>query len=277
MHLINLGFKVAVIAIDPSSTRTGGSILGDKTRMQQLARHPGAFVRPSPTRGALGGIAEHTHDVVALCEAAGFNIVLVETVGLGQSEVAVDGVVDMLVLVAPPAGGDELQGVKKGIMEVADAVLVNKCDGSLLPAARQAAAEFRRALQLVRRKHDDWTPAVCKMSAMNSDGLDHVWQAMSKFWHTRATSRGLQQRRKEQATTAMLSAAASRLGHMFDDSAGVRAAAAEARSDLESGAITPRVAATRLLQVFLRECGNHPILDVAVRVSTSSKSEEPSR
>jgi LAO/AO transport system kinase len=181
LELCNRGHRVAVVAVDPSSTRSGGSILGDKTRMQELSTREEAFVRPSPTRGKLGGVAEHTNDVILLCEAAGFDVVLVETVGLGQSEVVVDEAVDMLLLVAPPGGGDELQGIKKGIMEVMDVVVVNKADGDLLGPARHVAADVGRAIQLLRPKHAVWTPRVVLCSAVERTGIVDLWNVCCEF------------------------------------------------------------------------------------------------
>ncbi|CAK9003659.1 Methylmalonic aciduria type A homolog, partial [Durusdinium trenchii] len=181
MLVQDLGLRVAVLAVDPSSSRTGGSILGDKTRMTDLSRMPDAYVRPSPTRGSLGGVAQHTNDVVLLCEAADFEIIIVETVGLGQSEVLVDETVDMLMLLVPPANGDELQGVKKGIMEVADMVVVNKADGELATAARHAATDYMHALQLMRRKRPIWRPRVKKCSALHKEQIDTVWNIVEKF------------------------------------------------------------------------------------------------
>jgi LAO/AO transport system kinase len=156
--------------IDPSSSRSGGSILGDKTRMTHLSNHPNAFVRPSPTRGTLGGVAQHTNDIVLLCEAGGYDIILVESVGLGQSEIIIDDTVDMVVLLVPPAGGDELQGHKKGIMEIADLVIVNKADGALKSTAKHTAVDYMHGLQLLRPKDPDWQPKVTEIAL---DALKH--------------------------------------------------------------------------------------------------------
>jgi LAO/AO transport system kinase len=171
-----------VLAVDPSSHRTGGSLLGDKTRMAALSAHPDAYVRPSPTRGVLGGVAEATGDAAALCEAAGYDTVLVESVGVGQSEVLIDSVVDCVVLVIPPAGGDELQGVKKGITEVADIVVVNKSDGALAATATHTAIEYRRAMALVRPKWgDEWRTEVLQCSALERTRLDGLAAATERF------------------------------------------------------------------------------------------------
>ena len=182
MGLTSAGHRVAVIAIDPSSSRTGGSILGDKTRMTLLSRDPNAFVRPSATWGTLGGLAQHTNDVVLLCESSGYDIVLVETVGLGQSEVAVDDAVDMCMLLLPPAAGDDLQGVKKGIMEIADLVVINKADGELATPARHAAASVRQALQLSRPKTPLWKARVAMSSALTDpEGVMGVWDIVREY------------------------------------------------------------------------------------------------
>ena len=168
--LVDSGLSVAVLAVDPSSAFTGGSILGDKTRMTELARNPRAFVRPSPSRGTLGGVAQRTHDVITLCDAAGFDYIIVESVGLGQSEILISDCVDMTCLVVPPAAGDDLQGVKRGIMEVADLVVVNKADGDMLPRARAAATDARHALQLMRTRPERafWRPRVALASALRN-------------------------------------------------------------------------------------------------------------
>ncbi len=252
-QLCAAGFKVAVVAVDPSSTRTGGSILGDKTRMTELSRNPNAFVRPAPTRGALGGVAEHTNDVVLLTEAAGYDVVLVETVGLGQSEVAVDATVDMLTLVVPPAGGDELQGVKKGIMEVADLVVVNKADGHFAHAARHAAAEVRRALQLVRRKHKDWKPTAVRCSALEGSGVDAVWGHMSDFWRVAVASGRLHAKRQTQAMEWARANAISKVLMALEKSSAAQHATQEVAPALGAGTMTPRAAGRAIATAFLSE------------------------
>ena len=174
------GLRVAVLAVDPSSARSGGSILGDKTRMERLSRDPRAFIRPSPARSTLGGVARRSREAVALCEAAGFDIVLIETVGVGQSETMVAELCDLFVLLMAPAGGDELQGVKRGIMEMADLILVNKADGDLKPAATRTAADYAGALRLLRRRPQDpegYPRALC-VSALASEGLVDAWAAL---------------------------------------------------------------------------------------------------
>ena len=170
-----------MLAVDPSSTRSGGSILGDKTRMEQLTRSPDAFVRPSPTGGTLGGVARRTREALLLCEAAGFDVVLVETVGVGQSEVAVAAMVDLFLVLVAPGGGDELQGIKRGIMELADLVVVNKADGDLAAAASATASDYAAALHLVRPRIPAWSPRVLTCSALIGTGIAEVWATVDEF------------------------------------------------------------------------------------------------
>ena len=178
--LTGQGHRVAVLAVDPSSARTGGSILGDKTRMERLSRDPNAFIRPSPAASHLGGVARRSREAVALCEAAGFDVVLIETVGVGQSETMVSRIADLFVLLLAPAGGDELQGVKRGIMEIADLILVNKADGDLKPAASRTVADYAGALRLLRKRpaDPDGFPKALPVSALAGDGLDRAWEEM---------------------------------------------------------------------------------------------------
>jgi LAO/AO transport system kinase len=180
LHLTGQGLRVAVLAVDPSSARTGGSILGDKTRMDRLARDPAAFIRPSPARSELGGVARRTRDAVTLMEGAGFDVVIVETVGVGQSETLVAGMSDLFVLLLAPAGGDELQGVKRGIMEVADLILVNKADGDLASAAARTRADYAGALRLMRRRPQDPEdfPKALTVSALTGTGVEAAWSEM---------------------------------------------------------------------------------------------------
>lgn len=180
MMLTGMGKRVAVLAVDPSSSRSGGSILGDKTRMDQLSRDPNAFIRPSPSQTHLGGVARRTREAVRLCEAAGFDVVLIETVGVGQSETVVAEMSDLFVLLLAPAGGDELQGVKRGIMEVADVILINKADGELKAAATRTCADYAGALRLLRKRPQDPAGYPCAMtvSALEENGLDQAWRAL---------------------------------------------------------------------------------------------------
>jgi LAO/AO transport system kinase len=187
MMLVGRGLKVAVLAVDPSSKRSGGSILGDKTRMDRLSRHPNAFIRPSPSSAALGGVARRTREAISLCEAAGFDIVLVETVGVGQSEVMVADMTDLFLLLLAPAGGDELQGVKRGIMEIADLILINKADGELKPQAMRTCADYSGALRLLRKRAQDPRefPKAMTVSALEEDGLETVWAEIETLYDWR--------------------------------------------------------------------------------------------
>lgn len=200
-HLTGQGLKVAVLAVDPSSARSGGSILGDKTRMERLARDPMAFIRPSPSQAQLGGVARRTRESVALCEAAGFDVVLVETVGVGQSETLVAGMVDLFLLLIAPAGGDELQGVKRGIMEMADLILVNKADGDLKDAAMRTRADYGGALRLLRKRPQDpeGFPKAMTVSAIEERGLAEVWAEIGALAGWRRDRGVLARVRAEQA------------------------------------------------------------------------------
>lgn len=184
LHLVELGKQVAVLAVDPSSARSGGSILGDKTRMQQLSVCPRAFIRPSPSAGSLGGVARRTREAMLVCEAAGYDVVLVETVGVGQSEYAVASMVDFFLVLMLAGAGDELQGMKKGILELADALAINKADGDNLTRAERAAAEYASALRLFRPRTAHWNPPVLLISALEARGMDDVWAAIDQ--HRRA-------------------------------------------------------------------------------------------
>lgn len=179
--LTALGKKVAVLAVDPTSTQTGGSILGDKTRMEELVKDPNAFIRPSPSGISLGGVTRKTRETIILCEAAGYDVILVETVGVGQSETAVHSMVDFFLLLKLPGAGDELQGIKRGIIEMADAIVINKADGDNIKSARNAATEFSRALHLYPPKENGWSPKVLSCSALENIGLDAVWNMISTY------------------------------------------------------------------------------------------------
>ncbi|MBT5185647.1 MAG: methylmalonyl Co-A mutase-associated GTPase MeaB [Kordiimonadaceae bacterium] len=199
------GIKVAVLAVDPSSKISGGSILGDKTRMEELARDPLAFIRPSPSQCTLGGIARHTRDAMLILEAAGFDVIIIETVGVGQSEVAVSDLVDMFLLLLSPGGGDELQGIKRGIMEIADLVVVNKADGDFINAARIAASDCENALHLMQPKSKNWTVNVLQASALNNIGLEEVWQNIQSYKATMLEHGEFESRRDQQNIAAVWS------------------------------------------------------------------------
>lgn len=196
--LCDQGFKVAVLAIDPSSSLTGGSILGDKTRMEELAKHPSAFIRPSPTAGTLGGVHKKSRETMLLCEAAGYDVILVETVGVGQSETIVRGMVDFFLLLALTGAGDELQGMKKGIMELADAVVVNKADGTNEKLAKKTVAEFKQILHFLAPSSPNWTTPALAVSSLYNVGLDTVWETILQFQQIMMEQQSWQNRRKEQ-------------------------------------------------------------------------------
>tara|TARA_R110001592_G_scaffold93052_1_gene270476 strand:+ start:12251 stop:13216 length:966 start_codon:yes stop_codon:yes gene_type:complete len=203
LHVIEQGHRVAVLAVDPSSPKTGGSILGDKTRMEKLARHPNAFIRPSPSGRSIGGVARRTRETIIAVEAAGFDVVLVETVGVGQSEYAVADLVDMFTLLVAPGGGDDLQGIKKGIVEMADLLVVTKADGDLSAAANRAFHDYRSALQMLRPESDIWRAKVMKCSAHTGDGIGAVWDAMTEFRQIMTDSGQLAAKRADQAASWM--------------------------------------------------------------------------
>jgi LAO/AO transport system kinase len=246
-HLTAAGHRVAVLAVDPSSRRSGGSIMGDKTRMERLARDPAAFIRPSPSGGTLGGVARRTREAVFLCEAAGFDVVLVETVGVGQSETVVADMVDCFVLVVAPGGGDELQGIKRGIMELADVIVVNKADGDLMPAARRAVADHRQAAHLLRPKHPGWTVPVLPVSALHGTGVDEVWAEVETFEAHMTGGGGLDRLRAEQSVAWLWAEVQERLLDAFRRDARVAKRLAGVEADVRAGRVSPTSAARELL------------------------------
>ena len=250
LHAIGLGHRVAVLAVDPSSSVSGGSILGDKTRMVELARHPDAFIRPSPSSGTLGGVARRTREALLLCEAAGFDVVLIETVGVGQSEVAVADLVDLFVLVASPAGGDELQGIKRGIMELADLIAVNKADGDLLAAAQRAAADLQHAVHLLRPKLPGWEVDVRTCSALTNDGLPELWTAIEAA-HRALVASGLSELRSRQSVAWMWSEVTETLVSSLRTDPAVRDQVASVERSVAEGSTSPAAAADRLLRTYL--------------------------
>ncbi|WP_436792998.1 methylmalonyl Co-A mutase-associated GTPase MeaB [Actinospongicola halichondriae] len=244
-HVIDDGHRLAVLAVDPSSSRSGGSILGDKTRMEDLARRSEAFIRPSPAGRTLGGVARRTREAMLLCEAAGFDVVIVETVGVGQSETAVADMVDLFCLLASPGGGDDLQGIKRGVMELAELVVVTKADGDLLPAANRAAGDLRHALHLMRPLHEAWTARVLSTSSYDGTGLTEVWDAVQEHRTTLQEAGALAPMRAEQLRRWLWSELREGLVERFVADAGERLAAAE--RDVIAGRVLPAVAADDLL------------------------------
>jgi len=241
------GHRVAVLAVDPSSRRSGGSILGDKTRMERLARNPGAFIRPSPSGGSIGGVARRTREAALLCEAAGFDVIVVETVGVGQSEVAVADMVDCFCLIVAPGAGDELQGIKRGIIELADVVVVNKADGDLLPAARRAIADYRQAVHLLRPKHAGWAVPVLATSALEGTGVDEVWAAVEKLIAHLREDDALDRLRAGQAVAWMWDEIREHLIDSFRHDPRVATRWSDTEEAVRAGRLSPTTAARRLL------------------------------
>ena len=247
-HLTAAEHRVAVLAVDPSSRTSGGSILGDKTRMERLARDPRAFIRPSPSGGSVGGVARRTREATLLCEAAGFDVIVVETVGVGQSEVAVADMVDCFSLIAAPGAGDELQGMKRGIIELADVVVVNKADGDLLPAARRAMADYRHAVHLLRPKHPGWQVPVLAASALEGTGVDDVWKAVEKLVARLREDEALDRLRAGQAVAWMWDEIRESLIDSFSHDAAVAERWSGIVEAVRAGRLSPTTAARRLLR-----------------------------
>ena len=247
MYLIDQGHKVAVLAVDPSSTRTGGSILGDKTRMGRLAAHPDAYIRPSPTSGTLGGVAKATRESVVVLEAAGFDVILIETVGVGQSEVAVANMVDTFVLLTLARTGDQLQGIKKGVLELADIVVVNKADGNHLTEARQAARELSSAIRLIYPREMLWRPPVLTMRAMEGTGRTELWATVERHRQVLTDAGEFEARRRAQQvdwTWQMVRDAV--LDRVLTNPA-VRTIRADVERRVKAGELTPALAAQQIL------------------------------
>ena len=223
LHVLRDGGKLAVLAIDPSSERTKGSILGDKTRMEKLAIHPNAFIRPSPSAGSLGGVARKTRETIVLCEAAGYNNVFVETVGVGQSETAVHSMVDFFLLLQIAGAGDELQGIKRGIMEMADAIVINKADGDNIGPAQLAQAQYRSALHLFPPTASGWTPEVLTYSAYYETGIPEIWEMIDRYFKMVKDSGYFEEKRREQARWWMYETIDEHLRKNFYGNADIRA------------------------------------------------------
>ncbi|MEY3160118.1 MAG: hypothetical protein RIT25_109 [Planctomycetota bacterium] len=245
-RLCNRGHKVAVLAVDPSSAVSGGSILGDKTRMAELARHPNAYIRPTPGGTVLGGVAAHTREAMLVCEAAGFDIVLVETIGTGQSETAVAAMVDVFLLLLSPAAGDELQGIKRGVMELADAIIVHKADGDLLPAAERAKQQCLVAVHILRSGD---VPPVLLASSQAGSGIDEAWQAILDRTEQARGSGRFDARRAEQAEHWLHAALQEALLSRFEALPQVQAAMAGFVDRVRTGAVVPAAAVRQLLRL----------------------------
>jgi LAO/AO transport system kinase len=252
MHLIDRGHRVAVLAVDPSSTRTGGSILGDKTRMSRLAAHPDAYIRPSPTSGTLGGVAKATRETVVLLEAAGFDVILIETVGVGQSEVAVSNMVDTFLLLTLARAGDQLQGIKKGVLELADIVVVNKADGDHLPEARKAARELSSALRLIYPRETLWRPPVLTMSAIEGSGLTEMWDTVERHREVLTEAGEFESRRRSQQVDWTWQMVRDTVLDRVLTNSAVRKMRADLERQVKEGELTPAMAAQQILDAASR-------------------------
>ncbi|ALR12041.1 ATPase/protein kinase [Mycobacteroides saopaulense] len=249
MYLIEQGHRVAVLAVDPSSTRTGGSILGDKTRMGRLSVHPDAYIRPSPTSGTLGGVAKATRETVVLLEAAGFDVILIETVGVGQSEVTVANMVDTFVFLTLARTGDQLQGIKKGVLELADLVVVNKADGEHAIEAKKAARELSGALRLIYPHDTLWRPPVLTMSALENNGVSEMWDTVLQHRKVLTEAGEFDARRRRQQVEWMWAMVRDAVLDRVLNAPDVKAVRAEVEQQVREGTLTPALAAERILSL----------------------------
>lgn len=247
LHLLRQGHRVAILAVDPSSTRSGGSILADKTRMERLSAEPAAFIRPSPSGGALGGVARKTRETMLVCEAAGFDVVVVETVGVGQSETAVAAMVDFFLVLMLAGAGDELQGIKKGILELADAIAINKADGDNVDPAEQARKAYENALHLLRPASPHWSPPVLTCSALTESGIAEIWDTVCRYRAILAEKQLLNVKREKQALDWMRALLEEGLKARFHQHPEVRKQLPEIEAAVARGETTPTAAANKLL------------------------------
>ena len=250
INLVDAGHRVAVLAVDPTSRRTGGSILGDKTRMSRLAVHPHAFIRPSPTSGTLGGVAAKTRETMVLVEAAGFDVVIVETVGVGQSETAVADMVDFFLVLLLAGGGDDLQGIKKGIIELADMIAINKADGDNIARATRAAAEYQAALSILTPASATWQPPVVTVSGRDNTGLDQMWGKIREHKARREATGEYVERRRQQAVSWMHELLRDRLIARIAATPAVAQAMPDVEAEVRAGTLLPTVAVTRILTLL---------------------------
>jgi LAO/AO transport system kinase len=252
MYLVERGHRVAVLAIDPTSSLSRGSILGDKTRMEKLSNHPAAFIRPSPTGGMLGGVARKTRETMLVCEAAGYDVVLVETVGTGQSEITVRSMVDFFLLLLITGAGDELQGIKKGVIEIADALLINKADGDNKIRAKAAKTEYNRALHYLTSATEGWRPQAHTCSALTGDGIDTIWSVIQHFKDVTTESGVFASRRKEQVREWLHAMIEEQLHWYFFNHPAIQAALPDTEQQVISGAV-PAAAAARALLTLVEQ------------------------
>ena len=249
-HLTQLGKKVAVLAVDPSSSISHGSILGDKTRMEELVKDPNAFIRPSASGETLGGVARKTRETITLCEAFGFDIIIIETVGVGQSETAVHSMVDFFLLLKIAGAGDELQGIKRGIMEMADAIVINKADGDNVTKAKMAKTEFNRALHLFPAKKSGWTPTTATCSAITTEGIDEVWSTIESFLKLTQSNNYFYEKRQEQNQFWMMETINEQLNSHFYSNPDIETMLEENKIAVLEGTISPFAAAQLLLKKY---------------------------
>lgn len=252
LHAIAQGSRVAVLSIDPSSSLSGGSILGDKTRMQELGRNSSAYIRPTPAGTTLGGVARRTRETMALCEAAGFDLIVVETVGVGQSETACAEMTDVFVVLLLPLGGDELQGIKRGIMELADVVLVNKADGEQLGAAQRTVAEYRNGLGLLRPRSPHWVPVVEACSALHESGIDVAWSHIQTHHEAMTVSGAFHRRRTVQARAWLRDELSDQMRTWLTTDPSVAAELARCEQLVDEGTLAPPAAARRVIARALK-------------------------
>ena len=250
LYLTGMGKRVAVLAVDPSSARSGGSILGDKTRMAELGGDPNAFIRPSPSAGSLGGVARRTREAMLVCEAAGYDAVLVETVGVGQSEVTVASMVDFFLVLMLPGAGDELQGIKKGILELADALAVNKADGDGVRLATRAVAEYRSALRLFRHSSHSWSPPVLAISALEKKGMDELWAMIARHAQEQGASGERAERRRHQQMGWFWAMLEDGLKQRFLARQDVQRLLTKVEADVGRATLTPTEASRQLLALL---------------------------
>ena len=252
-QLTSLDHKVAVLAVDPTSSRTGGSILGDKTRMQELSRDKNAFIRPSPTSGTLGGVTRVTRETIVLCEAAGFDVILVETVGVGQSEIMVSQMVDFFLALMLPGAGDELQGIKKGILEIADMIAVNKADGEMKNAANRAVMEYQHALDILNPKSANWKPRSLSCSAFTGDGLAAIWETICDYKRLLKDAGEWQEKRKSQQVEWMWAIIRERILSKIETNEKVQSLVPQLELQVAESKLTPALAALEILTVVGNE------------------------
>jgi len=250
LNLIEAGHRVAVLAVDPTSKRTGGSILGDKTRMTRLAAQENAFIRPSPTSGTLGGVTRKTRETMALVEAAGFDVIIVETVGVGQSEVAVADMVDFFLVLLLAGGGDDLQGIKKGVIEIADMIAINKADGDNIARAERAAAEYRNALHILTPQSATWSPPVVTISGAHNTGMDELWGRITHYRDLMSATGEFDARRQRQAVHWMRDMLEDRLMAALRANPKVAAELSDLEAQVRAGAMMPTRAVDRLMDLM---------------------------